>query len=154
MRRTPVTPLAPNLYTSYYANAALITESGCSAARISIGNPRWKLPYAVSGGCKLLMPTRDMLSMDREQYQQIYFGMLEAAGVEAISEALHELWLPLRGPGLVLLCFEALKKPDEWCHRRMFADWWQKQTGDAVPELGVPQRVGKYASRYGVGRKS
>ena len=37
---------------------------------------------------------------------------------------------------LVLLCFEDLSKPGEWCHRRIFADWWKDITGDHVRELG------------------
>jgi hypothetical protein len=37
--------------------------------------------------------------------------------------------------GVVLLCFEDLSKPGEWCHRRAFATWWEEQTGEKVEEL-------------------
>jgi hypothetical protein len=37
--------------------------------------------------------------------------------------------------GVVLLCFEDLTKPGEWCHRRSFAAWWDEKTGQKVDEL-------------------
>lgn len=39
------------------------------------------------------------------------------------------------GKALVFLCFEDLTKDGEWCHRRMFAEWWQRKTGMKVEEL-------------------
>ncbi|NBJ88141.1 YopX family protein [Acutalibacter sp. 1XD8-36] len=43
------------------------------------------------------------------------------------------------GKDVVLLCYEDIRKgPDDWCHRRTFADWWLKNTGEALPELFDP----------------
>lgn len=41
----------------------------------------------------------------------------------------------------VLLCHEhyPAHKPDDWCHRRMVADWFEQSLGVAVPELELPQ---------------
>lgn len=36
---------------------------------------------------------------------------------------------------IVLLCFEDLTKPGEWCHRCVFAEWWQNKTGQKINEL-------------------
>ena len=40
-----------------------------------------------------------------------------------------------KGKTLVLLCYEDLRKPDQWCHRTLFAEWWQKMTGEVINEL-------------------
>jgi hypothetical protein len=124
------------LYTSRFGAKDLITASGLAPVRISIGHPRWKLGYELTGACKLLMPTRDMLKLDEPTYRALYLGMLEKAGVDAIAEDLARL-CPAGAPGLVLLCFEDLTKPGEWCHRRIFADFWLEKTGEGVPELGA-----------------
>lgn len=34
---------------------------------------------------------------------------------------------------LVLLCFDDIRK--ELCHRSLFAQWWQRETGENVREL-------------------
>jgi hypothetical protein len=127
----------PDLYTSRYAARTLIVESGLATVRISVGHPRWKLGYELSGACPLLAPTRDMLRLPIEEYRVRYEARLEAAGVETIAAALKALSEKAGGRGLVLLCFEDLTKPGEWCHRRLFADWWEKKTGRAVPELAA-----------------
>ena len=36
---------------------------------------------------------------------------------------------------LVLLCFEDIRKPGNWCHRTLFAEWWKKHTGETIEEL-------------------
>lgn len=36
---------------------------------------------------------------------------------------------------IVLCCYEDVRIPDEWCHRLVFAEWWQARTGMAIPEL-------------------
>jgi rubrerythrin len=40
---------------------------------------------------------------------------------------------------MVLLCYENVVK-GERCHRRMFAAWWEKRTGEEVPELAPAQQ--------------
>ena len=36
---------------------------------------------------------------------------------------------------IVLCCYEDVRIPDEWCHRLVFAEWWQARTGMVIPEL-------------------
>jgi len=43
---------------------------------------------------------------------------------------------------LVLLCWEDIRKPGEWCHRTMFAEWWAEHSGQGVLELESGQTVG------------
>ena len=35
---------------------------------------------------------------------------------------------------VVLLCFDRLDKPGEWCHRSMAVKWLSKHTGESIPE--------------------
>ncbi|MDR2170525.1 MAG: hypothetical protein LBP59_10320 [Planctomycetaceae bacterium] len=36
---------------------------------------------------------------------------------------------------VVLLCYEDVSKVGQWCHRRMFAEWWENKTGEIIEEL-------------------
>lgn len=117
-----------SIYTSYFANKKMPAD--IIKVRISIGNPRWKLPYEIAGTIKSLMPTRDMLGLEYDVYKKIYFRMLDAVGIDEIKKALSAF-----GKKIVLLCFENVTKDDSWCHRRMFAEWYEKKTGTKIPEL-------------------
>jgi hypothetical protein len=128
-------PRTPTLFTSRYGAKALIIGSGLAPIRTSIGAPRWPLAYEIAGVCPLLMPTRPMLKMDRDPYHAMYVAKLEAAGVEAIEASFRELSEAAGGRDLVLLCFEDVEKPGEWCHRNMFSAWWFEKTGQVVREL-------------------
>jgi hypothetical protein len=122
--------------TSRYANRAAILASGLRPIRISIGAPRWPVGYELAGSLPSLMPTRPMLKMEIGPYREMYLARLEVHGVERIAAELEALQTP-EAPGLVLLCFEDLTKPGEWCHRRIFADYWEEKTGISIPELEV-----------------
>jgi hypothetical protein len=125
----------PQLFTSRFGARKLITASGLAPIRISLGGPRWPLGFALAGECPLLAPFGAMLKMDQELYTRVYRDRLDRLGVATISAALQELSDQNDGRGLVLLCFEDLAKPGQWCHRRLFAAWFEEQTGIPVPEL-------------------
>ena len=42
------------------------------------------------------------------------------------------------GDDVVLLCYEDLTKPGEWCHRRIVAEWFEHHLGIEVPEWTPP----------------
>jgi hypothetical protein len=106
--------------------------------RTTVGAPRFALPYDLAGFARLLAPSYGMLKMAEGPYRHIYLERLEQAGVDLISEQLAEIADDAGDDRLVLLCFCDLSvpPPNAWCHRRMFAAWWQEQTGQEVPELG------------------
>ena len=102
--------------------------------RISAGSPRYPLPYVITGRAAILAPPYRILKMtDRDEYRRIYLAQLEGHGFERIHALLKSLAEP--GKEIVLLCFEDLRKPGQWCHRRMFAEWWEEKTGRKVEEL-------------------
>jgi hypothetical protein len=120
--------------------ASHFTYFGPGRIVISRGTPRGdKLAgYKIF---KPLMPTRDILSISNQaQYRERYFeevlGMLDP---QRTWTELH--WLAKQtepaGTEPVLLCFERPPfGPDNWCHRRMVADWFKETLGHDVPEFG------------------
>ena len=42
------------------------------------------------------------------------------------------------GKPVVLCCYEDVRKPGEWCHRLVFAEWWLQRTGEMIEELPDP----------------
>ncbi|OJF12763.1 hypothetical protein BG844_18905 [Couchioplanes caeruleus subsp. caeruleus] len=110
-----------------------------SPVRTTVGYPRFTLPYELAGHARLISPTWAMVSISNEAtYRGQYRQQLDAHGVDAVCGELHAIADQASDPRLVLLCFDDLSKPDGWCHRRMFADWWTELTGDDVPELAEP----------------
>jgi hypothetical protein len=136
-----------DLYTSHYS-CKLIDTSKMAPVRTSIGAPRWPLSYVLHGECKLLMPRRPMLKMEIEEYRPAYIALLEGHGVEKIQADLERLAQTAGGRPLVFLCFEDLAKKDNWCHRRMFADWWEAATGQEVPELAAEFRESEQSTLF------
>jgi hypothetical protein len=113
-----------------------------TAVRISLGAPRWislpnpaysrysRWPYLAE-----LAPTREYLKSPYDVYKPQYLAQLDRLSAD-IDRKLG--WIEAEHGALVLLCFE--KRPDnitEWCHRRLFAEWYQERTGIIVPEVGA-----------------
>jgi hypothetical protein len=70
-------------------------------------------------------------SEDEEIYERKYLPQLEDAGVEKLDALLQEK-VAGSADTVILLCHE---EPGEFCHRRLFAQWWEEQTGQEIPEL-------------------
>lgn len=105
--------------------------------RITLGAPRWTLPYALEHQVREAAPSREYFGAARPVYEAAYVSQLDRHGVEFFASRFQQIAVSARDPRLVLLCFEDLSKPDQWCHRRMFAEWWQERTGAKVRELGT-----------------
>lgn len=120
------------LFTSRYGNKE-IARSNLISVGISLGNPRFKTAFKVEASIKELAPTRKMLYMEYDPYKELYFKMLDTIDINELEEQFKTI--SKGGKDVVLLCFEDLSKQGEWCHRRMFAEWWQKKTGQEVEEL-------------------
>jgi hypothetical protein len=103
--------------------------------RISLGKPRfWKganeLPYVSE-----LMPHGDLFKIeDRGEFTEAFIVRLDRYGADRIRGRFAELGSSYRKP-LVLMCFELCEEPDDWCHRQVFAEWWQARTGQHVSEV-------------------
>ena len=121
------------IFTSRYANPEL-RSCKYTAVRISIGLPRWKLGYEIAGAIDELMPKGILGIQDYDEFHRRYFEKLDTIGVDRIREKLRHF--EELGKPVVLLCFEDIRKGAwNWCHRNIFASWWEQHTGEKIPEL-------------------
>ena len=134
------------ILTSRYGNKELRND-GYYPVGISIGKPRFKTGYEIREQCYALAPKGYMLKMEYEPYREAYFQKLEEIGADKIIGIVQRMdeRAQEEGKTLVLLSYEDLRKPDQWCHRTLFAEWWQKMTGEVINELEEadvkPQKV-------------
>jgi len=77
---------------------------------------------------------------DKEELRKALYGKLDRAGIGEVRRILHEISSRHGDRDVVLLCFEDVRKPGEWCHRQLIADWLNEH-GSEVRELGVPAQL-------------
>lgn len=113
--------------------ASHFSYKGPGRVVISLGNPR-----GVPGGYRMfktLAPEREWMNAPYFDYRRQFMAKLEALDAQATWDKLHEL--AGEGNEPVLQCFE--KPPfneGSWCHRRMVSEWFERELGVKVPELG------------------
>lgn len=126
--------------------ASYFTFFGPGRVGISRGAPR-----GIKAGYRLyrtLAPSRDMLDMPLEPYRDKFFndilGPLDAQQVYEELKSLAGEWEP------TLLCFE--RPPFDrknFCHRRMVAEWFERELSISVPEFEPSEEQRKIrASRH------
>jgi hypothetical protein len=118
-----------------YGGRVLGANHGIRLYRTSRGGPRFKLDYPLVHSLLKLAPARDLWGLNLADFIPAYRAQLDAVGVAAIRKDLAKITSKAPGKEPVLLCFEDIRKPEQWCHRRVFADWWAEQTGEVVDEL-------------------
>jgi Protein of unknown function, DUF488 len=105
--------------------------------RISLGDPKY---HWLGEGCESLWdltPHPSYLRASPDEFARKYRAQLRKVGVVRLRAKLCALD---DGSPLVLLCFE---RDGADCHRRLFAEWWLEQTGEAIPEVGgTPKQEG------------
>ncbi len=123
------------MLTSYYQSKKLDPAKHL-IVQTSIGDPRWGAKPEWE--TELITPEPEILATaDKGEmfYTRAYVAQLERHGAEAIRKELNDLEAAKGGREVILCCYEALKKPGQFCHRRIFAWWWHRETGEAIPEL-------------------
>ena len=112
--------------------ASYFTYSSPGGIGISIGKPRG---VTVSCGFyKALAPRGEMLRMPYHAYRDLYFR--EILGPLDPRQVVEDLQRLAGEDEPVILCFE--RPPfigDNWCHRRMVAEWLGEALGLEVPEI-------------------
>lgn len=128
------------IYTSRFSNPELKTRK-YTAVRISVGSPRWKVGYDISGAISELMPKGIFGKYEtKAAFEVEYRKRLECIGTAYIRKLLAGY--ETLGKDVVLLCYEDVRKGEsDWCHRTIFADWWREKTGEVIPELFDPSPV-------------
>jgi hypothetical protein len=129
------------LYTSYWQNPDL---AGLDVIPVGIsrGVPRGKLAKRLPYRYKRLMdlaPRRDLFerwitgTIGPNEYTREYRSYLDSLGPEEVMGQLEKKSTDNGGKPLVLLCWCS---PGEFCHRRVWADWYLDKTGQEISELG------------------
>lgn len=124
------------IYTSRYSNKEL--RSGMyTPVGITVGSPRFRLGYTLMGNIKELAPYGSLFKVnDRKEFTEKYFAKMDKVGVDKVR-AIFDMYKRY-GKDIVLLCYEDVREPGEWCHRLVFAEWWKARTGEEIVELRDP----------------
>ena len=131
------------LMTARYANRNLNDTDRFVAVQASQGRPRYPLGYPLAESLRLIAPSRRLFGMDHDEFEVEYRKQLDVATMSAIRYELEKMQKKHPGKHLVLLCFEDVRKEDDWRHRTMFGKWWAERTGEFVPELEEPGKAPK-----------
>lgn len=107
------------------------------AVRISVGKPKWNLGYDIYDEIRELEPFGLMNEHDHENFKRLYFKRLDNFGVDRIKSKIDAIRKIADGmeKDVVLLCYEDVRKENVWCHRLVFAEWWEEKTGEKIYEL-------------------
>ena len=110
--------------TSYFSSKLW---HGKNAVAISRGIPEWYKGRVY----KALAPSWELVRIkDTEEYTRRYRNaVLNRLDPKKVYKDL--------GDDAILLCWE---KPDEFCHRRLVAEWLEEALGIKIPELGFENK--------------
>lgn len=128
----------------------LITTSWRTALRLDVAAALDFVPVRTSEGLPRFWPQANRLpevealkpvglrNLHGDEFDRRYFERLDSFGVDEIRAQFAKVRKHPASAGywhlpLGLLCFEHVEK-GESCHRRLFAGWWQRNTGEVVPE--------------------
>lgn len=107
--------------------------------RTSNGLPKYWPHNGILPHWEAVTPNRPF-NLPFEPFRKNYRAKLSGSGLASLRADMETIYEAAKGDWpsnrLVLLCFENISKPDNWCHRTMFREWWQEQTGETIPELG------------------
>lgn len=123
----------------FTANYSAFRDSMGTPVQISNGKPRYPVKYDLRYAVKEAYPAWALVKGHKPhaEFKAAYHAALDQIGVETLMSRFRAIVVAEDEPRLVLLCFEDLSKgADNWCHRTMFAEWWHRNTGDQVRELG------------------
>lgn len=98
--------------------------------RITLGRPRQPHPAGRQQWPFLaeLAPAGWYFRAEQEKFGRCYVSQLNRF---ADDIELKIGWLLDEYGDIALLCYE---RPGQFCHRRLFAAWWQERTGQQIPE--------------------
>lgn len=121
------------IYTSRFSNPELRTGK-YTVVGIVRGLPKFNLGYNLDGNIIEFAPPGYLFNEnDRAIFTPKFFAHLDKVGIEHAKYLLRP-YLSYN-KDIVLCCYEDVRIPNEWCHRLVFAEWWQARTGNVIPEL-------------------
>lgn len=129
----------PLLFTSHW-RSGLLPDLDATIIGISRGTPRWDPGFRYRVMRSLAPSDATWALEDLSEFEASYVEQLERSGAEKIMDDLARI---VGNRPAVLLCWERLTGPDEYCHRRTLAGFLEREAEIVVPELragDLPQR--------------
>ncbi len=130
------------LFTSRYSNPNLAPKNELVKVGITLGKPKFRLNYSVAEFVRMLAPHGSIFHLnDPVDFIPAFLFQLDRTGVDKIQAKLQQISGHYDGRDLVLLCFEDCRPiagtnvMKDWCHRLVFAQWWQDRVEEEVLEL-------------------
>jgi uncharacterized protein YeaO (DUF488 family) len=124
------------LYTSYYAHQS--KNGDTVPVAISLKIPEW---YGGNVYRKLAPKPRTLMlyksgDIDCDEYAKQYYSLVlnQLQAIDVYKE------LSKFGTSVALLCYE---KAHDFCHRRLVADWLERELTITVPEFGYSCSIPK-----------
>jgi hypothetical protein len=121
------------IFTSRWSEKSLKDRPDLLKVGVSLGEPKWPLPYK-HVSCRLLNPLPIALKLPDGEARMSFLEKMQRVGVSRVKEEFKKIEEASGGMDIVLLCWENVWK-GEGCHRRWFAEWWEKETGEIIEEL-------------------
>lgn len=128
------------IWTSRYANKKLNNKEHYCVG-ISLGKPKFKLPYEIEEQCFMLAPRRDMWNKSRDEFCDAYRAMLDKYGEQKVTRCIMHMVGAAEGRDVALLCFEDVRDEEQYCHRTVLADWLNEHGFGDIEELDDPTPV-------------
>lgn len=133
------------IWTSRFRNAEL-NKGIYTVVGIVRYMPRFKTKYPISGNIIQIAPTKELFNENnRERFTEPYIKHLDEVGFPLIGALIREY--RSMGKDLVLCCYEDVRDGRDWCHRLVFAEWWEKQTGEKILELPEAREMKDFLKR-------
>jgi hypothetical protein len=83
-----------------------------------------------------------MLNKPEAEFADLYTQSLERRGIDYFAQRFADVARAACVDELILCCYEDLRMsalpgigPATFCHRRIFAEYWEEQTGQVVQEI-------------------
>lgn len=120
--------------TARYFDKDVIAESGLTPVGSTVGVPKFSPGYLIAAHLSPFAPFGIFgKGVPEDEFRDLYFERLNSFGPRKLSNLLDTIAHTFESKGVVLLCY--CKLEEGFCHRRMFAEWWEEETGDQVVEL-------------------
>ena len=125
------------LFTSRFSNPQL-NSGEYFAVGITLGKPKYKLPYEEGYHSYLLAPRGWMWKIESDDdFNREYAKMLDSHENE-VAQELRKIGQMAKGKDVVLLCYEDVRDPSQSCHRTVLAEWITQHFNVKVEELPDP----------------
>lgn len=125
-------------YRLFTSNYKKFTPDMGVPVKISNGRPKFALSYDLRLQAPLLYPDWAWMKWPVAKFREAYWKRLDGFGLYAIEDLFRDIVAEnaritgIPDDRLVLMCFEQKTKD---CHRGDFAMWYEKVTGELIPEL-------------------